>query len=90
MEAKDPVILKAIREAYNRPDLEEEYISEQDRVVFRAGIREVVEWIPSLIEEIKQEMWADDWGIEHSVIYSDMLDALVKRIVQAKLKEWGV
>lgn len=40
MEAEDGVILKAIQEAYNRPDLEVEYISEQDRVVFKAGIRE--------------------------------------------------
>jgi len=65
-------------------------LDELYKMIFKVGIREVVEWIPSLIEAIKKEMREDDWGVEHSVIYPDALDELVKRVVKAKLKEWGV
>ena len=53
------------------------------------GIREVVEWIPELIQGIKDKMWEDDWGVK-GVIYEGQLDALVKRKVKAQLKEWGM
>ncbi len=55
----------------------------------KAGIKEVVEWIPELIQTIKDAMWEDDWGVK-GVIYEGPLDALVKRKVKAKLKEWGI
>ena len=51
----------------------------------QAGIREVVEWIPQLIQAIKDEMWNDDWGVK-GVLYVDMLDELVNKL----MKEWGI
>lgn len=56
---------------------------------FKAGIREAVEWIPELIQAIKDAMWEDDWGVK-GVIYDGQLDALVRRKVKDKLKEWGI
>ncbi len=39
------------------------------------------------VEYYKEEK--DDWGIK-GVLYEDMLDSLVKKLLQAKLKEWGL
>lgn len=39
----DEEILRAIQEAYNRPDLEVEYVSDQDRVVAKAQVKKVYE-----------------------------------------------
>ena len=50
-----------------------------------AGIREVVEWIPQLINRIKEAMWNDDWGIK-GVIYPEQLDGIVTEALQAFLK----
>ncbi len=55
----------------------------------QVGIREVVEWIPELIQAIKDKMWEDDWGVK-GVIYEGQLDALVKRLVKVQKKEWGI
>lgn len=65
-------------------------IEAQAEISFKLGMREVVEWIPELIEAIKKEMWTDDWGIEHSVIYPDMLDRFVEKRTKAKLKKWEI
>ena len=64
-------------------------IEDQAEISFKAGIREVAEWIPKLIEKIKNNMWEDDWGIK-GVLYEDMLDSLVKKLVKEQLKEWGL
>ena len=94
MEAKDTVMnYGTLRNNCIKAGLEPDEVNlriVQAEISFRAGIREVVEWIPMLIEAIKKEMWADGWGIEHSVIYPDMLDKLVRRKTKAKLEEWGV
>jgi len=50
------------------------------------GRQEMVEWIPQLIQGIKDAMWKDDWGVK-GVLYEDMLDSLVRKLVKAKLKE---
>ncbi len=55
----------------------------------QAGIKEVVEWIPELMKTIKDAMWTDDWGVK-GVLYTDMLDSLVKKQTEAKLKEWRI
>lgn len=86
MEAKDTIINIVDRGGFNVCDV----LEEQAEISFKAGIKEVVEWIPILIEAIKKKMWSDDWGVEHSVIYPDMLDELVKKKTKAKLNEWGV
>jgi len=67
----------------------EELMSMAFRDGERIGTRKVVEWIPELIQKIKDNMWKDDWGVR-GVLYEDMLDSLVKKLVKAKLKEWGI
>jgi len=77
-EAKDTMILRAIQEAYNRKDLTEEDVTTRDRVVFEAGIREVVEEIDLVfITTSGAKKQAEE-------VYS-----IVKKW-QAKLKEWGI
>ena len=75
MEAKDITLVEKLVKAEERGR--------------KAGIKEVVEWIPQLINQIKEQMWKDDWGIK-GVIYPDQLDSLVKKALKAKLKEWGL
>ena len=75
MKAEDALILKALQEAYNRPDLEAEDITERDKVVFKAGLKEVVEWgeepCPHFLTiGMKKRACPECW--------------------QAQLKEWGV
>ena len=55
----------------------------------QTGIKEVVDWIPELMQEIKKSMRKDDWGIK-GVIYEDMLDSLVRKQIKVKVKEWGL
>ncbi len=57
--------------------------------LIKQGRKEVMDWIPELIKEIKSKMWIDDWGVR-GVIYPDILDELVKKETKKKLKEWGI
>lgn len=61
----------------------------RDGYGYKLGIREMAEWIPELIQGIKDNMWDDDWGVK-GVIYEGMLDTLVKGLVKAKLKDLGI
>jgi len=52
----------------------------------KAGIKKVVDWMPELIQQIKNCMWSDEWGVK-GVIYENILDPLVERQLQAFLKK---
>ena len=102
MKAKDTVIKETPQISMSFAQLLSKYMALDDfqkivradrqaqaEISFKAGIREVAEWIPKLIEKIKNNMWEDDWGIK-GVLYEDMLDSLVKKLVKEQLKEWGL
>lgn len=89
MEAKDTIISRDELPVFCGSNTTKFMLETQAEISFKAGINEVVEWIPSLIQKIKDNMWNDDWGIK-GVLYEDMLDKLVKKSVKIKLKDWGI
>ena len=77
--------IKGINWHWHEPSIEI-YLSAQDTKTHQIDCKEFGEWLPKFIQKIKKNMWADDWGIEHSVIYPDMLDKLIKHDIESLKK----
>ena len=89
MEANVRFLPNEYRECADEDGVIQKYKIPVHEPSFKAGIKEVVEWIPELIQQIKNVMWEDDWGVK-GVIYENILDSLVERQLQAFKKSKGI